>query len=46
MPAHLKLGRLFGVEIGLHSRWFLIALLITFSLGGISRPSTRSGAAA
>jgi len=34
MQAHIKLGRLFGVEIGLHYSWFLIALLIMFSLGG------------
>src|SRR5262247_4132440 len=34
MQAHIKLGRLFGVEIGLHYSWFLIALLIVFSLGG------------
>lgn len=34
MQAHIKLGRLFGVEIGLHYSWFLIALLIMLSLGG------------
>ena len=32
MKAQIKLGRIFGVEIGLHYSWFLIALLITFSL--------------
>jgi Zn-dependent protease len=32
MQAQIKLGRLFGVQIGLHYTWFLIALLITFSL--------------
>jgi Zn-dependent protease/predicted transcriptional regulator len=32
MKAQIKLGRLFGVEIGLHYSWFIIALLITFSL--------------
>jgi len=32
MRAQIKLGRIFGVEIGLHYSWFLIALLITFSL--------------
>ena len=30
----ITLGRLFGVEIGLHYSWFIIALLITLSLGG------------
>src|SRR5260370_8350876 len=32
MKAQIKLGRIFGVEIGLHYSWFLIALLITLSL--------------
>ncbi len=32
MHAHIRLGRLFGVEIGLHYSWFIIALLITLSL--------------
>jgi Zn-dependent protease/predicted transcriptional regulator len=34
MQAQIRLGRLFGVDIGLHYSWFLIALLIMFSLGG------------
>jgi hypothetical protein len=34
MKAQIKLGRIFGVEIGLHYSWFIIALLITFSLAG------------
>ena len=34
MRAQIKLGRIFGVEIGLHYSWFIIALLITFSLAG------------
>jgi Zn-dependent protease/predicted transcriptional regulator len=32
MKAHIKLGRLFGIQIGLHYSWALIALLITVSL--------------
>lgn len=32
MNAQIKLGRIFGVEIGLHYSWFIIALLITLSL--------------
>src|SRR5258707_3767909 len=32
MKSHIKLGRLFGIEIGLHLSWFIIALLITLSL--------------
>ena len=34
MKAQIKLGRIFGVEIGLHYSWFIIALLITLSLAG------------
>jgi Zn-dependent protease/predicted transcriptional regulator len=33
MQAQVKLGRIFGVQIGLHYSWFFIALLLTFSLG-------------
>ena len=32
MQSQIKLGRLFGIKIGLHYSWFLIALLIVFSL--------------
>jgi Zn-dependent protease/predicted transcriptional regulator len=32
MQAHIKLGRIFGIQIGLHFSWILIALLITLSL--------------
>ncbi len=34
MQASIKLGRIFGIEIGLHYSWLLIALLIAFSLAG------------
>src|SRR5438105_11051368 len=34
MNAQIKLGRVFGIEIGLHYSWFVIALLITLSLVG------------
>ncbi len=34
MRSHIKIGRIFGVRIGLHYSWFLIALLIVFSLSG------------
>src|ERR1044072_4596917 len=33
MQAQIKLGRIFGVQIGLHYSWLIIALLVTFSLG-------------
>lgn len=32
MKAQIKLGTVFGVELGLHYSWFIIALLIMFSL--------------
>ena len=32
MEAQIKLGRLFGIRIGLHYSWFIIAFLIAFSL--------------
>ena len=32
MKSQIKLGHIFGVELGLHYSWFVIALLITFSL--------------
>lgn len=33
MQSQIKVGRIAGIEIGLHYSWFVIALLITFSLG-------------
>ncbi|MFZ0538421.1 MAG: hypothetical protein WAM47_16270, partial [Candidatus Sulfotelmatobacter sp.] len=34
MKSQIKIGTVFGVELGLHYSWFVIALLITFSLAG------------
>src|ERR1041385_4069675 len=34
MKAQIRFGHIFGVEIGLHYSWFLIAFLITLSLEG------------
>ncbi|HTM39801.1 MAG TPA: site-2 protease family protein [Terriglobales bacterium] len=34
MRSQIKLVRLFGVELGLHYSWLIIAVLIVFSLGG------------
>jgi Zn-dependent protease/CBS domain-containing protein len=33
MRSNVKLGRISGIEIGLHYSWFIIAALIVFSLG-------------
>ena len=34
MRASLTFGKIFGIPIGVHSSWFLIAALITWSLAG------------
>lgn len=34
MQAQIKLGRIFGIEIGLHYSWLIIAFLVTLSLAG------------
>src|ERR1041385_3944511 len=34
MRPSIRLGRIFGIEIGLHYSWFLIAVLIVLSLAG------------
>lgn len=34
MRSHIKLGRIAGIEIGLHYSWFIIAILIALSLAG------------
>jgi len=34
MQAQVQLGRVFGIRIGLHYSWILIAILIVFSLSG------------
>ena len=32
MRSNIKLGKVSGIEIGLHFSWFIIAALIVFSL--------------
>ena len=34
MKANIKIGRVFGVQLGLHYSWLIIAALVTFSLAG------------
>ena len=34
MHPSIRLGRIFGIQIGLHYSWFLIAVLVILSLGG------------
>jgi len=42
MRAQIKLGRIFGIEIGLHYSWLIIAFLITLSLAGHFQLHNRS----
>jgi Zn-dependent protease len=47
MHPHIQIGRLAGIQIGIHYSWLLIAVLITLSLGGHFRevnPGWTSGA--
>jgi hypothetical protein len=32
VKSQIKLGKIFGITIGVHYSWFLIAILILFSL--------------
>jgi Zn-dependent protease len=34
LKSQIRLGQVFGIKIGLHFSWFLIAVLIVFSLSG------------
>jgi Zn-dependent protease len=46
MRALINLGQIFGVQVGLHYSWFIIALLVTLSLAGhfqVSNPGWGSG---
>jgi Zn-dependent protease/CBS domain-containing protein len=42
MKSQIKLGTVFGVELGLHYSWLVIALLITFSLVGQFHATNRN----
>jgi Zn-dependent protease len=41
MKSNIRLGKIFGIEIGIHYSWFIIALLITFSLAAHFRDVNR-----
>ena len=46
MQGHIKIGRVFGIQLGLHFSWLLIALLVTLSLAGhfsAVNPNWRTG---
>ena len=38
MGASFRLGRLFGVEIGIHASWLIIAFFVTYSLAVFQLP--------
>jgi len=42
LHVHIRLGHIFGVDIGLHYCWFRIPLLIIFSLGGVTGVDTKA----
>src|ERR1700685_3487955 len=42
MKSSIRLGRFFGIEVGLHYSWFLIAFLITMSLSAQFQASNAS----
>jgi Zn-dependent protease/predicted transcriptional regulator len=46
MQANIKLGRIFGIEVGLHYSWLIIALLVTLSLTGHFRATNPQWGAA
>jgi Zn-dependent protease len=41
MRSQIKLGRIFGIQIGIHYSWFIIAFLIAFSLASQFRNANR-----
>lgn len=41
MRSNIKIGRVFGIEIGIHYSWFIIAFLIAFSLAEQFRRNNR-----
>ena len=46
MRSQIRLGKVFGIQIGLHYSWFLIALLIAFSLNAqfhVANPAWSAG---
>ncbi|MFN2483362.1 MAG: M50 family metallopeptidase, partial [Candidatus Limnocylindria bacterium] len=43
MSASLKIGRVFGIQIGIHFSWLIIAFLVTYSLAVVQFPETYPG---
>lgn len=43
MGQSIRIGRIFGVQIGLHPSWFVIALIVTYTLAAGQLPVTFPG---
>lgn len=43
MGQSIRIGRIFGVQIGLHPSWFVIALIVTYTLAAGELPGTYPG---
>lgn len=43
MGNSIRIGRIFGVQIGLHPSWFVIALIVTYTLAAGELPSLYRG---
>jgi Zn-dependent protease len=40
MGQSIRIGRIFGVQIGLHPSWFVIALIVTYLMAASELPGT------
>ena len=43
MGQSIRIGRIFGVQIGLHPSWFVIALIVTYTMAAVELPGTYKG---
>lgn len=43
MTGSFKIGRVFGIQIGIHVSWLIIAVLVTYSLAVVQFPATYPG---
>ncbi len=43
MGGSLKIGRIFGIQIGIHISWLIIAFLVTYTLAVVQFPETYRG---
>jgi Zn-dependent protease len=43
MGQSIRIGRIFGVQIGLHPSWFVIALIVTYTMAAVELPRDYPG---